>query len=122
MKLTKVETLLLSALLTVLEAIQLQIAMSIQGHDVITMAIVTLVAAGLPALSPGAILAGLPAHLAAAIAALLGGLVVLLQSISIGGFWHVVIAVVVIVISALIVGPSAMPAFATGGMVPPAKR
>lgn len=119
LKLTRAETLALSALLTALEGVQLQISMSIQAHDVVTMAIVTLVAAGLPALSPGAILAGLPPHVTAAITAALGGLVVLIQSFSIAGAWHTIVGVVVIVISALIVGPTAMAVPTVP--VPPAK-
>lgn len=109
MKLTKLETLILSALLTALEAIQLQVVMSVQAHDVVTMAIVALVAAGLPALSPGAILAKLPPHLAAAVSGVLGAVIVLVQSASIGGMWHAVTAVVVIVISSLVIGPAAAP-------------
>lgn len=114
MKLSKLEVLLLSALLTVLEAIQLQVIMSIQAHDVLTMAIVTFIALGVPALFPGAILAGLPAHLAAAITAGLGALVVLVQSFHIAGVWHTIVAVLVLVISSLVVGPAAAPARVRG--------
>jgi hypothetical protein len=51
----------------------------------------------------------LPPHLVAAITAGVGSLIVLVQSLNIGGVWHTVVAVVVIGVSSLVVGPVAIP-------------
>lgn len=105
MKLSKLEVLILGAVLAAAEGVQINITMSAQAHAVLTMAIVVLGGAGVQAISATAFLAALPAHLATIISSLLGGLLVLLGTISLSSAVHTLIAVVVVIATVLGVGP-----------------
>jgi hypothetical protein len=105
MKLSKLEVLILGAVLAAGEGVQLNIAMSTQAHAVLTMAIVVMSGAGIQAVSAASFLAALPAHVATLISSLLGGLIVLLGTFSLSSALHTVIAVVVVIATTLGVGP-----------------
>lgn len=105
LKLSKPEVLVFGIVLAALEAVQLNISMSAQAHAVVTVVIVVVSGAGVQAVSKTAFLAEIPASLATLISSLLGALLVLIGTFHIGHFWHVVIAVVVVISTALGIGP-----------------
>lgn len=97
--------LVLSILLTAAEGVQLNITMSGQAHAVLTVAISVLVGAGIPAISKESFLNYLPPHVATLIASVVGGLLVLVHTFNIASPWPTVIAVVVVALEALGIGP-----------------
>ena len=109
MKLSRWWTLALGALLTVGEAIQLNVGMSAAAHAVLSMALIAL-AGVVPAISPQSFLAAIPHQVLQVASAVVGALVVAQRSFDISGTWSTVIAAVLVAAWSLGVGPASFPA------------
>lgn len=115
MKFSPAVALVLGVILAAAEAVQLNISMSVQAHDGLTLVVMVLSGVGVLVATPAAIVAFVPHDILVLITALLGALnVIQTSAFSLSTTWHTIIAVV-IVIGAALFSTTGIPAHRSAG-------
>lgn len=111
LKVPTIVVLVLGALLAAGEAVQINITMSTQAHDAITLVVTLISGLGVMAATPSSIAKVVPHQILVLITAVLGTLNVLqTSSFSLATWLHTVIAVVIVIGNTLFtVGPPSAP-------------